>query len=116
MAPVLPDVEAIAVQAVADLGVQVMAYDAQSAWPFVTDRVALQVDAYGTSKKEAHDIAYTARGRLIDLPVTAPAVARVEVVSGPMFLQAEDGKPRYVTRMAITVRADRGTRQEEGES
>lgn len=112
MAPVLPDVEALVYAAVSDLGVQVQAYDAQAPYPFVTDRVALQLDAYGATKQEAHDKAYEARGRVIDLPGTEPSVARVEVVSGPMFLLAEDGKPRYTTRMAVTVRADRGTRQE----
>jgi len=107
--PVLPDAEQIVWETINDLGgVQSFAYDASTAWPHVTDRVALQVDVYASNKKAAHDKAYEVRRRLLELPFGDTPVSLVEVVSGPFWQQAEDGAPRYIIRIAVTVRGFRG--------
>lgn len=107
--PVLPDVEQIVWNTIHDLGgVQSFAYDAGSRWPHVTDRVAVQVDVYASTKKHAHDKAYEVRRRLLQLPFGDANVSLVEVVSGPFWQQAEDGAPRYIIRIAVTVRGYRG--------
>ena len=109
--PVLPDVEAIVWNTIQDLGgVQSFSFDAGSSWPYVTDRVSVQVDCYGATKKAAHDKAYEVRRRLLELPFgpTSADVRRVEVIAGPYWLQAEDGAPRYIIRIAVTVRGYRG--------
>ena len=107
--PVLPDAEQIVWDTIQDLGgVQSFSYDAGSTWPYVTDRVAIQVDAYGATKKAAHDKAYEVRRRLLELPFGDTPVSLVEVVSGPFWQQAPDGAPRYIIRIAVTVRGYRG--------
>jgi hypothetical protein len=107
--PTLPDAEAIVYSTISDLGgVQSFAYDAASAWPFVADRVAIQVDVYAANKKAAHDKAYEVRRRLLELPFGDMNVSRVEVIAGPFWQQAEDGAPRYIIRIAVTVRGFRG--------
>jgi hypothetical protein len=109
-APETPDVEALAYNTLKDLGgITVFAYDAQTPWPHVADTVAVQVDVRASTKKRAHDRAYTARQRLLRLPFdsTGTPVAQVEVIGGPAYLPEEDGAPRYVIRTAITVRAIR---------
>lgn len=108
-APTMPDVEAIVYQRIQDLGgIQSFAYDAGSVWPYVTDTVAVQIDVYASSKKAARDRAYEARQRLLTLPFEDTRVSLVDVVTGPSWLQAEDGTPRYVIRISVTVRGDRG--------
>lgn len=105
----LPDVEALVYSTISDLGgIQSFAYDAQAVWPFVTDRVAMQVDVYASTKKAARDRAYEARQRLLDLPFADTSVSLVEVISGPFWQPPEDGSPRYIIRIAVTVRAFRG--------
>lgn len=107
--PVLPDVEALVYSRLSDLGgIQSFAYDAGSPWPHVTDRVAMQIDVYGASKKIAHDRAYEARQRLLLLPFEDTQVSLAEVISGPFWQPAEDGAPRYIIRIAVTVRGARG--------
>jgi hypothetical protein len=107
--PPLPDVEAIVWNTIQDLGgVQSFAYDAGANWPFVSDVVSLQVDVYASNKKAAHDKAYEVRRRLLELPFGDTNVSRVEVISGPFWQQAEDGAPRYIIRIAVTVRGFRG--------
>ena len=109
--PVLPDVEAIVWNTIQDLGgVQSFAFDAGSEWPYVADRVSVQVDCYGSTKKAAHDKAYEVRRRLLELPFGSASteVRRVEVIAGPLWQQAEDGAPRYIIRIAVTVRGYRG--------
>lgn len=108
--PALPDVEAIVYSTISDLGgIQSFAYDAASSWPFVSDRVSVQVDVYAATKKAAHDKAYEVRRRLLELPfVSDTSVSLVEVISGPFWQQAEDGTPRYIIRIAVTVRGYRG--------
>jgi hypothetical protein len=104
----MPDVEAIVYARIGDVGgIQSFAYDAGSVWPFVTDTVAVQVDVYGASKKVARDKAYEVRQRLLALPFEDTRVSLVEVVSGPYWLQADDGAPRYIIRISVTVRGDR---------
>jgi hypothetical protein len=107
--PPLPDVEAIVYSTISDLGgIQSFAYDAGSSWPFVSDRVCVQIDVYAASKKAAHDKAYEVRRRLIELPFGDMNVSLVEVIAGPFWQQADDGAPRYIIRTAVTVRGYRG--------
>lgn len=107
--PTLPDAEAIVYSTIQDLGgVQSFAFDAGSSWPYVADRVSIQVDCYAANKKAAHDKAYEVRRRLLELPFGDTNVSRVEVIAGPYWLQADDGAPRYIIRIAVTVRGYRG--------
>lgn len=108
-APPTPDVEAFVFAALRDLGgIHVMAIDASTPWPHVTDVVTVQVDVRASTKVRARDRAYEARQRLLAMPfdLTSP-VRRVDVVSGPLFLADEDGAPRYIIRTSVTVRATR---------
>lgn len=100
-----PDVEAHVFGALADLGgIKVWAYDSGPVLHAIFERTALQVDVRASSKKAARDRAYTARSRLLALADTEwqdGRVARVEVLSGPLWVPDDDGAPRYVTRVAV---------------
>lgn len=107
----MPDVESFTWNMLKDLGgIHVFAYDAQSGWPFVTDRVALQIDVRASSKKNARDRAYKVRQLMLQtaLDPTTP-VAACNIVSGPSWLPEQDGAPRYVLRVSVTVRGDRAS-------
>lgn len=107
----LPDVEALVYGTIQDLGgVQSFAYDAQAPWPHVAETVSLQVDVYAANKKACHDKAYEVRRRLLELPFGSAStdVRRVEVITGPFWQPADDGAPRYIIRIAVTVRGYRG--------
>lgn len=106
----MPDVESWAWELLSPLGgIHVFAYDAQAAWPFVTERVALQTDIRASSKKRARDRAYEARALLLNAPLDATSpVVLAQIVGGPSWLPDEDGAPRYVLRTLLTVRGDRG--------
>lgn len=106
----MPDVEALVWERVKDLGgMHVFAYDAQAGWPYVTDAVALQLDVRASSKKAARDRAYRARNTVLGLPFdpTCPQVVACNIVSGPTWLPEQDGAPRYVFRVSVTVRGVR---------
>jgi len=112
MASEMPDVEQIAYTLLKDLGgITVHSVSANASWPYLTETVGLQVDVHASSKKRARDRAYAARALLLDLPATPSAVAGVEVESGPFWLPEPEGAPRYVLRVAVTVR---GARLSEG--
>lgn len=105
----MPDVEEWAFGLLSPLGgIHTFAYTANADWPYVTEAVALQVDVRASSKKKARDRAYQARALLLDAPLDAasPAV-RCEIVGGPSWLPDEDGAPRYVLRVSVTVRGAR---------
>lgn len=105
----MPDVESFTWNTLKDLGgIHVFAYDAQSSWPYVTDRVALQIDVRASSKKAARDRAYEARKIMLATPFdpTSPVVA-CNIVSGPLWLPEQDGAPRYVLRVSVTARGVR---------
>lgn len=105
----MPDAEEIVWGLVNGLGgMHVFAYDAQASWPHVTEAVALQVDVRASSKKAARDRAYEARNMILNLPFdpTVP-VAACNIVSGPSWLPEQDGAPRYVLRVSVTVRGAR---------
>jgi hypothetical protein len=106
----MPDAETLVYQTLKHLGgITAWAFDAQCEWPFVEDRVGIQVDVRASSKKRARDRAYEARQLLLRLPLDVTnSVTRVEVVGGPFFLADEDGAPRYVIRTVVAVRAMRG--------
>jgi hypothetical protein len=107
--PETPDVEALVYQLLVDLGgIQSWAYDASTPWPHVTDVVSMQVDVYAASKKVARDRAYMARQRMLALPLEDTNVSLVEVISGPFWMESPDGAPRYIIRIAVTVRGYRG--------
>lgn len=108
-APPLPDVEAIAFSALKDLGgISVFAFDAGAEWPYVSETVAIQVDVHASSKKRSRDRVYQARQILLRLPMEpATRVGLVKILSGPLWLPEQDGAPRYVLRVGVTVRAFR---------
>jgi hypothetical protein len=111
-APPTPDVEKICYDALKDLGgISVYAFDSQMEWPFVQDRVSIQIDVHASSKKRARDRAYSSREILLRLAMdpTSP-VGRVEVLSGPLWVPEEDGAPRYVVRVGVSVRAARNVK------
>lgn len=108
----MPDVEAMVWSLLRDLGgVSVWAYSANARWPFLSEQVGVQVDIRASSKKRARDRAYAARDRLLSLPGTPGVVAAIDVEGGPLWAPDDDGAPRYLTRVVVTVRA---TRQKEG--
>lgn len=108
-APPLPDVEAIVFSAIKDLGgMSVFAFDAGAEWPYVSETVAIQVDCHASSKKRSRDRVYEARKTLLRLPMdTSNHVGTVKILSGPLWLPEQDGAPRYVLRVGVTVRAFR---------
>ena len=108
-APPLPDVEAIVFSALKDLGgISVFAFDSGAEWPYVSETVAIQVDVHASSKKRTRDRAYQARQMLLQLPMDdTNKVSRVDVLSGPLWLPEDDGAPRYVIRVGVSVRAFR---------
>jgi hypothetical protein len=108
-APATPDVEALVFARLRDLGgITVWQTGAECPWPHVSDVASLQVDVRASSKVRARDRSYEVRQRMLRLPFDEPSVARVEVVTGPMWGPDDDGAPRYITRFAVTVRATRG--------
>jgi hypothetical protein len=108
-APPLPDVEALVYDEIKDLGgISVFAFDAAAQWPFVSEQVNVQIDVHASSKKRTHDRAYQARQMLLQLPMDdTNSVSRVDVLSGPIWLPEDDGAPRYVIRVGVSVRAFR---------
>lgn len=100
-----PDVEQHITTTLADLGsVKVWAFDSGPLLHSIFERTSLQVDARAHSKKAARDRAYAARSRLLalaDYEWQDGRVARVEVLSGPLWVPDDDGAPRYVTRVAV---------------
>lgn len=105
----MPDIESFTWNTLKSLGgIHVFTYDAQSPWPYVTDIVALQIDVRASTKKAARDRAYEVRRIMLEtqLDATTP-VARCEVVSGPMWVPEQDGAPRYILRVSVTVRGNR---------
>ncbi len=104
----IPDVEAWAYELLSPLGgIHVFQYDAQASWPFVTETVALQVDVRASSKKRARDRAYEARNLLLDAPLDADSPVRACQIVGTAWLPDEDGAPRYVLRVSLSVRGER---------
>ena len=112
MARQMPDVEQTVYALLRDLGgITVHAVSANANWPYLTETVGIQVDVRASTKKRARDRAYEARNLLIDLPGTPSEFVAVSVESGPYWLPEPEGAPRYVLRVAVTVR---GARLSEG--
>lgn len=112
MAREMPDVEQIAYTLLKDLGgITVHSVSANSSWPYLSEVVGVQVDVRASTKKRARDRAYLARDMLIELPATPSPFVAVAVESGPYWLPEPEGAPRYVLRVAVTVR---GARLSEG--
>lgn len=108
MASEMPDVELLVYTLLKDLGgITVHAVAANADWPYIAETVIVQVDVRASSKKRARDRAYAARASLLDLPSTPSVVTGVAVESGPSWLPEPEGAPKYVLRVAVTVRAAR---------
>ena len=107
---VMPDMEAWAYQFTQDLGgIHVFQYDAQAGWPYVTETVYLQFDIKASGKARARERAYAVRQRILDAALDPPTpVAAAQIAGGPTWLPEEDGAPRYVLRIALTVRGGTG--------
>lgn len=103
-----PDLEAHVYSLLSPLGrIKVWAFDSGSAWPHVAEVTSLQVDVRASSKARARARAYEARTlvlRLSSHPWDAGVVARVEVITGPLWEPDQDGAPRYVLRVSVTYR------------
>ena len=99
------DVEQWAYTLLRDLGgVTVWAFDSGTGWPYRVERTAMQIDVRASSKRRARDRAYEVRGRLFDPANHLPddgVIAGVEVISGPLWLPDDDGRPRYVLRVTV---------------
>lgn len=112
MAREMPDVEQIVYALLKDLGgTTVHAVAATATWPYLSETVSVQVDVRASTKKRARDRVYAARSLLLDLPATHPLFGAVDVETGPFWLPEPEGAPRYVLRVAATVR---GARLSEG--
>ena len=108
----MPDVEEVVHALLKDLGgITSHAVAASSSWPYLSEQVSIQVDVRASTKKRARDRAYTARSMLLELPATPGVIADVAVETGPFWLPEPEGAPRYVLRVAVTVR---GARLSEG--
>lgn len=102
------DAEAWLHRALQDNGLEatVWAYDGQEGWPHRVHRTSLQVDVRADSKQEAWEAADAAMRLLFDNPPAAPAggvISGIDLVTGPLWLPDDDGRPRYVVRVTVAA-------------